>query len=129
MTQSDARLISVEEEIIRGVESEIASSVPLFQAQSSIGTANPITLHRAMDALNSIPSFIPTTAGHMILCQKSSPQNQNSQPTFAKYNPPQFTPNNHIDAVQFNEDDFSDDNNIDLDTSYALPMSQSSSQP
>lgn len=82
-----------------------------------------------MDTLKSIPGFVPTTAGHMILGQKNSSQNQNSQPTFARYNPPQFTPNNRIDAVQFNEDDFSDDDNIDLDTNYALPMSQSSSQP
>ncbi|KAB8296982.1 hypothetical protein EYC80_002385 [Monilinia laxa] len=107
----------------------MASSIPLSQAQNSIGTANPRTLHRAMDTFKSIPSFIPTTAGHMILRQKSSSQNQNSQPTFAKYKPPQFTPNNHIDAVQFNEDDFSDDDNIDLDTNYALPMSQSLSRP
>lgn len=86
-----------------------------------------------MDTLKDISGFTLTTAGHMILSQEksySSSQNHNPQQN-APY-PSQSTPNNSFDAVQFNEDDFSDDDNIDLDTDYDLPMSQSSftqSQP
>ncbi|KAI9646290.1 hypothetical protein NHQ30_005731 [Ciborinia camelliae] len=111
---------------------------PLPRTKNAIGTAEPRALHHAMDTLKSMSGFTPTTAGQMILSQGDryiSSQNHNLQPAVPQSKVSygsQQTPNSTLDTVQFHEDDFSDDDNIDLDTNYALPMSQSSfthSQP
>lgn len=135
LTQSDALHVSIEEVINGEVKQEIHSTAPPLQSENTISNAKHHNLYDALDTLKNIPGFTPTSAGHMMIKQENnylSSQSQNPQPTPTTYNASQSSPHTKLDAVQFNENDFSDDDNIDLDTNYDLPMSQSSftnSQP
>ncbi|APA10266.1 hypothetical protein sscle_06g050360 [Sclerotinia sclerotiorum 1980 UF-70] len=132
---SDALHVSIEEVINGEVKQEIHSTAPPLQSENTISNAKHHNLYDALDTLKNIPGFTPTSAGHMMIKQENnylSSQSQNPQPTPTTYNASQSSPHTKLDAVQFNENDFSDDDNIDLDTNYDLPMSQSSftnSQP
>lgn len=80
-----------------------------------------------MGGLKNIPGFILTAADHTMLNQEKS-----SQSALAKNNYAKSPPGNSHNAVTFSENDFSDDDDIDLDTNYDLPVSQTSftnSQP
>ncbi|KAJ8065288.1 hypothetical protein OCU04_005986 [Sclerotinia nivalis] len=135
LTQSDAIHVSIEEVVNGRVKPEIPSTASPPQSGNTIGNAKRQNLHDAMDTLKNIPGFTPTTAGHMMLKQENSytsSQIQNPQPTPTAHNASQSSPYTNLDAVQFSENDSSDDDNIDLDANYDLPISQSSftnSQP
>ncbi|KAM0134334.1 hypothetical protein ACHAO1_005729 [Botrytis cinerea] len=134
LTQSDARHVSIEDVVNRKVKSKVTSTAP--PPRSQIGDVNlklGAPAH-TMDTLKNTPGFTPTVAGQVILGQENShasAQNQNSRAAFAKNIPAQSTPNSS-QGVLFSENDFSDDDDIDLDTYYDLPMSQAfstNSQP
>ncbi|TGO40729.1 hypothetical protein BHYA_0032g00080 [Botrytis hyacinthi] len=135
LTQSDARHVSIEEVVNQKVKSNIASTAPPPPSQNRAVNLKLDNLLQTMDSLENIPGFTLTDAGHTMLNQKNShvsAQSQSSQSVFPKSNYAQSPPDNSHNAVTFSEDDFSDDDDIDLDTNYDLPMSQTSftnSQP
>ncbi|KAF7948433.1 uncharacterized protein EAE97_003844 [Botrytis byssoidea] len=135
LTQSDARHVSIEEVVNQRVKSNVASTAPPPPSQNGAVNLNLDNLLQTMDNLQNIPGFTLTAAGHTMLNQENmhvSAQSQSTQSAFPTNNYPQSPPGNSHNAVTFSENDFSDDDYLDLDTNYDLPMSQTSftnSQP
>ncbi|KAF7901776.1 uncharacterized protein EAF01_007075 [Botrytis porri] len=135
LTESDARHVSIEEVVNRKVTSDVTFTAPPTQSQIEVDNLKPGTLLHNMNTLKSIPGFTPTAAGNSMIGQENSyasAQSQSLQSAFPKNNYAQSLPDNSHNAVTFSENDFSDDDDIDLDTIYDLPMSQTSftnSQP
>ncbi|KAF7930165.1 hypothetical protein EAE99_004358 [Botrytis elliptica] len=135
LTQSDARHVSIEEVVNQKVKSNVASTAPPPQSQIGAVNLKLDNLIQTMDSLKNIPDFTLTAAGHTMLNQENShasAQSQSSQSAFPKNNYAQSLRDSSHNAVMFSENDFSDDDDIDLDTNYDLPMSQTSftnSQP
>ncbi|TGO63026.1 hypothetical protein BOTNAR_0106g00220 [Botryotinia narcissicola] len=135
LTQSDARHVSIEEVVNQKVKSNVASTAPPTPSQNGAVNLNLDNLLQSMDNLKNVPGFTLTAAGHTMLKQENrhvSAQSQSSQSAFRKNNYVQSPPGNSHSALTFSENDFSDDDDIDLDTNYDLAMSQNSftnSQP
>ncbi|TGO14216.1 hypothetical protein BTUL_0056g00240 [Botrytis tulipae] len=129
LTQSDARHVSIEEAVNQNVKSSVVSTAPPLQSKNGAVDLKLDNLLQTMDNLKNIPSFTLTAVAHTILNQENrhvSAQSQSPQSAFPKNNYPQSPPGNSHNAVTFSENDFSDYDDIDLDTNYDLPMSQTS---
>ncbi|KAF7949094.1 hypothetical protein EAE96_008264 [Botrytis aclada] len=135
LTQSDARHVSIEEVVNRKVKPKVTPTATSPESQVGAVNLKLSTLRHTMDTLKNISRSAPTAAGHRMLNQENiqaSTQRQSSQTCFPKISNAQSLPNNSHNAVTFSENNFSDDDDIDLDTNYDLPMSQTSfanSQP